>query len=108
MESQRVEMGDAKRCLNMQYRYHSDNPSSDLSLIVTNNTNLVFYVNLYTIFVLSSELTGAVFKENIETAYYREFADAALKKIDQYIQLGVSYAVLLPLTVEKRLCHYRN
>jgi len=79
----------------MQYRYHSENPNSDLSLILTNNTQLFFYINLYTIFTLSLELTSAIFKENIETAYYKEFADAALKKIDQYIQLGISYAVLL-------------
>lgn len=95
LESQSSDKNEAKNCFSFQFKYDSTNPTSDISLILTNNCNLLFYVNFFTIFTVSAELTGAIFKENIETAYYKEFADAALKKIDEYIQLGVIYAVIL-------------
>ena len=95
LESRAVDEKRAKNCLSIQMHYDPKNPVSDLSLIMQNNCNLILYMNFDTIFTLGSKIATAVFKEDIETSYYTEFAKAALSKIDQYIQYGISYAVML-------------
>lgn len=82
-----------KNCLSIQFQYDPKNPNSDLSLLMQNNCNLILYANFATIFTLAAKVTTAIFKEDIEMAYYIEFAKAALSKIDQYIQYGITYAV---------------
>ena len=101
LESRMLNNSPKKNCLDLNLSCDSGHPNSDLMLVLTNNCQLRFCVNFCTIFTLASKISDAVLKENIETAYYKEFAKAALSKIDQYIQLGVSYAVILFLNLQK-------
>jgi len=95
LESRCFEQGKDKSCLNAQMTIDSENPVSSLSLIVKNNSNLIICLNYDTIFTLAKKVSAAIFKETIDTSYYKEFGDAVHKKIDEYIQLGVIFAVLL-------------
>jgi hypothetical protein len=95
LESCCFEEGKDKNCLNVQMLIDSGNPVSNLSLIVKNNCNLIICLNYDTIFTLAMKISAAIFKESIDTSYYKEFGHAARKKIDEYIQLGVTFAVLL-------------
>ena len=93
LESKCLEKVETKNCLSAQFKNDTSSPMSDLSVILTNNCHLIFCVNFHTIFSLATYLSEAVFKETVETEYYRDFAEAALNKIDQYVQLGIAMAV---------------
>ena len=71
----------------MELQHNPDNPASDLTVVMQNNCNLILYLNFSTIFSLAAQISSAVLKEDIETSYYKDFANAALNKIEQYIQL---------------------
>eukprot|EP00826_Nyctotherus_ovalis_P018586 TRINITY_DN15579_c0_g1_i2.p1 TRINITY_DN15579_c0_g1~~TRINITY_DN15579_c0_g1_i2.p1 ORF type:complete len:114 (-),score=19.12 TRINITY_DN15579_c0_g1_i2:209-529(-) len=78
-----------------QMKIDTANPVSNISLIVRNNCNMIICLNYNTIFTLAKKVSTAIFKETIDTSYYKDFGHAARKKIDEYIQLGVSFAVPL-------------
>ena len=93
LESRCADVNEAKSCIYAQFINDTSSPKSDLNLIMNSNSQLLFCINFHTIFSLASNLGEAVFKESIEMAYYRDFAKAALTKIDEYIQLGIAMAV---------------
>ena len=93
VESRCMTDKDTKNCLNAQFRKDPTNPTSDMTLTMDSNCQLIFYVNFHTVFALMALLQEAVFKEKVELEYYRDFARAALSKLDEYIQLGIAAAV---------------
>ncbi len=93
VESRCEDPKQVKNCLNVQFRKDPTNPSSDLTLAMDSNCQLIFYVNFHTIFTLLTLLQEAVFKQKVELEYYRDFARAALSKLDEYVQLGLAFAV---------------
>jgi len=105
LESRSINKNMPKSCIDLRFTNDPNDPESDLQLVLTNNCQLRFCLNSYSVFTLASKLSEAVLKENIETSYYKEVAKAALSKIDQYIQVGLSYAVfpLLYTLIEKYL-----
>ena len=95
LESRCFEQSNTKNCLNMQFTVNTGNPSSDLNLILRNNCNWILCINYDSIFTLAKKISRAVFKENVDTSYYNDFGRAAKNKINEYIQLGVVFAVFL-------------
>ena len=83
---------EPKKCLSVRFINDSTNPKSDLNLFISNNCQLVLCANFHTIFTLASKLAQAVMKEDVDIKYYKDFAQAALTKIEEYIQLGIVYA----------------
>jgi len=95
LESRCKDESERKSCLNIQFKFDTANPQSDLGLILTNNCHLIFCINFNTIFTVATYMAEAIFKEQIETSYYRDFAKAAMNVIDQYVQIGIAFAVFL-------------
>ncbi len=97
IESRCINPAEAKRCLGAQFVHDPLNPTSDLTLSMDSNCQLVFCMNSHTVFSIILLLQEAVSKENVELAYYKDFARAALSKLEEFIQLGIAFAVL-PMT----------
>ena len=99
IESHTVNNLMKKNCFQLYLTCDSEDKNSDITLVLTSNCQLRFYVNLNTISTLVSKISDVILKERIEADYYKELSTAALNKINQYSQIGVSYAVIFFLSL---------
>ena len=94
VESNFIGKSEDKKCFKIMFSNDITHPKSDLSLSLYTNCQIVVCTNFNTIFTITSCLGDAANKEEVELSYYKDFANAMLAKIDQYIQLGLDYAVI--------------
>ena len=82
-----------KECLNINFINNTKAIKSNLYLSVTNSCQFVLCSNFHTFFTVGSLLGEAALKEKVDVKYYKDFAKAALAKLEELIQMGMSFAV---------------